>query len=505
MSYPGGNYDNGGGSGGFNFGPGDEEDTSRGYGMPESGYGQGYGGRPPAPGGQGGRYDYSHQGPPPDYSQGYGNQQRPPQGYDQGPPPSQGYGHGPQQQGYGGPPAPQGYGGQRPPQEYGQGYGGQRPPQGQGQGYGDQRPPQGYGPPSGGSGPYGNNNQRPPMQQQQQQQQRPPPSGGGQAQAPSPLGSAGPAPSMYTGSSASLGGQQRPQQQQQQQRGLDLGALGPLAAGLFGGGSAKSGGGGGAGGVAALAALAPMAMGLLGGGGAKSDGGGGGLGPLMGIASSFLGGGGGGSSGKSSGGGKAGGDFFSSILAKVFSGRTRDIGDDMDGLDRAQAQRFHQEIYIQRQNPAGFTAKQLGAAAAVEAFGQIQRTGSVNMDEGQEKASQKMLAAVMAEAVNIHELHMEQGGSADKEETAVAAVKTALVIIEDAANVPQQQTSGFHAPNDGYGGGMPYDNGGFNQGHGGYGNDQGSYGQGHGGYGDDQGSGYGYGGHRQGGGYPGGY
>ncbi|KAJ2176995.1 hypothetical protein GGF45_003453, partial [Coemansia sp. RSA 551] len=293
----------------------------------------------------------------------------------------------------------------------------------------------------------------------------------------------GPAPSNYSGSSASLQGnsgssyQGPPKKQQQQQQqsqkppraqqsgppgggspfgGLDLAALAPMAMGLFGGGGNKGpggGSGGGAGGLGALAALAPMAMGLLGGGGNKSGGGGaGGLGPLMGIATSFLGGGGA-SGGKPSKSSAGGGDFFSGILGKVFGSGTRDLDNgSMDGLGRRDAERYHNEIYSQQRDPAHYSDEQLGAAAAVEAIGQMQNSGTLDMSQGHEDASQKILGAVMGEAVKLHKRHESQGGMADKESTAVASVHTALKIIEDAADVKEGRyasppPSGLHRDN----------------------------------------------------------
>ncbi|KAJ2358402.1 hypothetical protein GGF43_000830 [Coemansia sp. RSA 2618] len=450
------NNNNGGGGGGFPMPQsfGGDEDGTRGY----DGGGQEYGlpnpddfsaPRSGGPGGPG----------------GYG----PPQGYNSGP-----------QQGYNSR-LSQDYN-SRPPQNFGGGYGQpspnyNRPPpqqqqqQGSGGGYGQppQQRPQQQRPQQGSGGGYG----QPP--QQQQQQQRPQQgSGGGYGQPPSNRPppkqqfSDGPAPSNYTGSSTSLPGKvnyqdppnkkqshgqgqgqgQKPPRPQQSGPaagdspfgGLDLAALAPMAMGLFGGsgggkGSGKGGSGGGAGGLGALAALAPMAMGLLsGGGGGKSGGGGaGGLGPLMGIAQSFLGGG----SGGGSGGGKkpkAGGDFFSSILGKVFGSGTRDLDNgSMEGLGRRDAERFHHEIYMQSQSISHYTDEQLGAAAAVQAIDQMQKSGSLDSTEGHEDASQKMLGAVMSESVLLHERHEREGGSADKEATAVAAVRTALKIIDDAA------------------------------------------------------------------------
>ncbi|KAJ2357208.1 hypothetical protein GGF43_001606 [Coemansia sp. RSA 2618] len=450
------NNNNNGGGGGFPMPQsfGGDEDGTRGY----DGGGQEYGlpnpddfsaPRSGGPGGPG----------------GYG----PPQGYNSGP-----------QQGYNSRPS-QDYN-SRPPQNFGGGYGQpspnyNRPPpqqqqqQGSGGGYGQppQQRPQQQRPQQGSGGGYG----QPPQQQQQQQQRPQQGSGGGYGQPtsnrppPKQQFSDGPAPSNYTGSSTSLPGKvnyqdppnkkqshgqgqgqgQKPPRPQQSGPaggdspfgGLDLAALAPMAMGLFGGGggkgSGKSGSGGGAGGLGALAALAPMAMGLLSGGGGKAGGGGGagGLGPLMGIAQSFLGGGGGGGSG----GGKkpkAGGDFFSSILGKVFGSGTRDLDNgSMEGLGRRDAERFHHEIYMQSQSISHYTDEQLGAAAAVQAIDQMQKSGSLDSTEGHEDASQKMLGAVMSESVLLHERHEREGGSADKEATAVAAVRTALKIIDDAA------------------------------------------------------------------------
>ncbi|KAI9468633.1 hypothetical protein BX667DRAFT_177511 [Coemansia mojavensis] len=189
--------------------------------------------------------------------------------------------------------------------------------------------------------------------------------------------------------------------------GLDMASLAPLAMGLFGGGNKGEKGGCGAGGLGALAALAPMAMGLLGGGG------------------------GGGGNKKS---GAAGGDFFSGILAKVFGSGTRDIENgSMQGLGRQEAEHFHRAIYMQQADLRSFSDEQLGAAAAIQAIGQMHRTGS--LDGNHEDASQKMLGAVMGEAVSLVERQESMGGSADKEETATAAVRTALKVIDDAADM----------------------------------------------------------------------
>ncbi|KAJ1747450.1 hypothetical protein LPJ79_005243 [Coemansia sp. RSA 1821] len=427
MNFPG-DY-NGSGAGGFQMpGMNDEGDLTRGYNGPMDPYGGGPPGyaRPPNP---------DSYGPP-----GHGFP-----GPNQGP---QGYGPGPNQR------PPQGHGpsgsSQRPPQGYGPGPS-QGPPQGYGpgpnqrpQGYGN---PQGYGPPPG----YNGSAHSSPGPHSGPQGYRPRP------QAPKQRpemddGPIGPAPSNY-GSSASLPGAGRPQNSQQrppQQRppknqgpqgppqgasplgGLDMASLAPLAMGLFGGGNKGEKGGCGAGGLGALAALAPMAMGLLGGGG-KSGSSGGGLGPLMGIASSFLGGGGGGGGGNKKSG-AAGGDFFSGILAKVFGSGTRDIENgSMQGLGRQEAEHFHRAIYMQQADLRSFSDEQLGAAAAIQAIGQMHRTGS--LDGNHEDASQKMLGAVMGEAVSLVERQESMGGSADKEETATAAVRTALKVIDDAADM----------------------------------------------------------------------
>ncbi|KAJ2850518.1 hypothetical protein IWW36_001836 [Coemansia brasiliensis] len=426
MNFPG-DYNGGSGAGGFQMpGMNEEGDLTRGYNGPMDPYGGGPPGyaRPP---------NSDNYGPP----QGYGSS-----GPNQGPP-----------QGYG-PPGPN----QRPPQ----GYGNPRPPHGYGPPGPDQRPPQGY---NGGSphsspgpnnGPQGYN--RPPPQQgpggygPRPQQQRP------YGQAPNKQrpemddGPIGPAPSSY-GSSASLPGAGRPQNPPKQRPpknqgpppqqsasplgGLDMASLAPLAMGLFGGGNKGGDKGSSGGGLGALAALAPMAMGLLssGGGGKSGSGGGGGLGPLMGIASSFLGGGGGSGGNKKSS--AAGGDFFSGILAKVFGSGTRDIENgSMQGLDRKDAEHFHRVIYMEQADLRSFNDEQLGAAAAIQAIGQMHKTGSLN--GGHEDASQKMLGAVMGEAVSLVERQESMGGSADKEETATAAVRTALKVIDDAANMHTQ-------------------------------------------------------------------
>ncbi|KAJ2233790.1 hypothetical protein IWW45_003918 [Coemansia sp. RSA 485] len=203
-----------------------------------------------------------------------------------------------------------------------------------------------------------------------------------------------------------------------------------------------------------------MAMGLLGGGGnskpGNSSGGAGGLGPLLGMATAFLGGGGGGAPAakKSSGGG----DFFSKILGNVFGNRARDLDSgSMDGLDTQQAQLYYSEIYQSHNGLARFTEEQLGAAAAVQAIGEMQRNGELEYVQGEE-ASQKLLGAVMGEAVGLHKRHVSEGGNADKEDTATAAVRTALKIIDDAAagnssgGYQQQQQHGQYQQQGQYGG-----------------------------------------------------
>ncbi|KAJ1768593.1 hypothetical protein LPJ74_004751 [Coemansia sp. RSA 1843] len=289
--------------------------------------------------------------------------------------------------------------------------------------------------------------------------------------------------------------------------GLDMAALGPLAAGLFGG-SKKQGGGGGAGaggGLGALAALAPMAMGLLSGGGNKQSGkpggGGGGIESLLGMASSFLGssgGGGGPGSGKQSGG-SGGGAFFSKILGNVFGHGTRDLNDGIgSGVDRADAERYHSEIYTQRRDLGMYSDHQLGAAAAVQALSHAQGSSSFQPSESgsSDEASQRLLAAVVSEASSLFERHREQGGNADEEATATSAVKTALKIIDEAADSHQAPSANAHMPQhsqyqESYG--QPeyrhagYDNQQGGYGGGGYNNQQGGYG---GGYNNQ--SGYGY-------------
>lgn len=215
-----------------------------------------------------------------------------------------------------------------------------------------------------------------------------------------------------------------------------------MAAKFFGGGSGggPKGGSGSGGGLGALSAFAPMAMQFLGSSqGGKSHGGssGGGLGPLMGMASGFLGGnqqGGGG--GPGSGGKSSQSGFFSKILKNVFGNRNRDLDSgSMSGLGRQEAERLHQQIYYQSHPLAYFNDEQLGAAAAVQAITEMQRTGKLSQYEnGREEASQELLGAVMDEAVNLYERQKREGGNADKENTATAAVQTALKIIDDAAD-----------------------------------------------------------------------
>ncbi|KAJ1862106.1 hypothetical protein LPJ73_000849 [Coemansia sp. RSA 2703] len=379
---------------------------------------------------------------------GYGAPSGPPSGYQAGPRPQQGGGSNNNNGPYGGNTGGGGYGQQQQHQQ-------------------QQRPPQGNSGPSFSNYEPGQSQYRPQGQQQHQQQRPPQNQGQGQGQQFRPQQQQQQRPPQQQ--------QQRPPQQQQrppqQQQGgglpggLDLGALGPLAASFFGGGGKSgAGGGGGAGGAAglgALAALAPMALGLLSGAGGKSGSGGGGgaaggLGPLLGIATSFLGGGGPGAgpSGGSSGG-PGGSNFFSKILGNVFGNRTRDLDNgSLSGLGSTDAQRYHSEIYQNHASLSRFNDEQLGAAAAVEAISRMQRSGEIDRWAGDEQASQKMLGAVMGEAVSLHERHREQGGDADKEETATAAVRTALKVIDEAAD---GNNSGYNT-NSSYSGGYQHQN-----------------------------------------------
>ncbi|KAJ2046499.1 hypothetical protein GGH13_009327 [Coemansia sp. S155-1] len=201
----------------------------------------------------------------------------------------------------------------------------------------------------------------------------------------------------------------------------------------------------------------PMAMGMLGGAGGKSSGGGGaggGLGPLMGMASSFLGGGGG---GKASSGGGNQASFFSKILGNVFGSGTRDIASGhMDGLGPTDAKMAYEEIYNvrRRQGLKEFNDDQLGGAAAVYAFMELERRGKV-ADGIDEKEQQEMLGAVMGEAVNLYEINSNERGRADKELTATAAVHSALKLIDEAARPQQQsyQQQSYDSPGGFYDGG----------------------------------------------------
>ncbi|KAJ2026564.1 hypothetical protein GGI06_000102 [Coemansia sp. S85] len=48
----------------------------------------------------------------------------------------------------------------------------------------------------------------------------------------------------------------------------------------------------------------------------------------------------------------------------------------------------------------------------------------------------------MGEAINLHEINSGDGGSADKEQTATAAVHSALKLIDESARQQQQQQYG---------------------------------------------------------------
>ncbi|KAJ1670478.1 hypothetical protein GGF38_001497, partial [Coemansia sp. RSA 25] len=152
--------------------------------------------------------------------------------------------------------------------------------------------------------------------------------------------------------------------------------------------------------------------------------------------------------------------FFAKILGNVFGSGTRDLANGrMDGLGPRDAQEMYEEIYNVRRkrNLGNFNDEQLGGAAAVSAFAELQRRGKV-ADGIDEQEQQEMLGAVMGEAVSLYEINAESGGRADKELTATAAVHSALKLIDGAANSQRQQQQGYgHQQQQGGGPGGFYD------------------------------------------------